>query len=517
MKKRLGSLLVATVLFLSLFTVVNPAESVFAAATVKAEVNASSLNVRAKASTSSKKLGALKKGKTVTISQEKSGWSKIPYGKTNGWVSSKYLTKIKTAKAAAASTSATKNGYVTATSLNLRSSTSTSSKSLASLKKGLLVNIKSTSGTWYKVYVPSTKKTGWVSKSYISTKKPVTAVKTEAIGTVYYVTASTLNIRKSASTSAAVVTTVKKNAKVTVSKISGKWASLKTADGKSGWASTSYLTKKAPVKKEPVEEAKPAEDSTEPDEDSEMYYVTSNGLNIRKESNTSAKVLVTLKKNEEVTLLEVNDDKWGKVLTTAGIIGWASMKYLTDEEPVRGVSGKVIVLDPGHGGTDPGAPGDSRKNFEKTLTLKTAKKLQSKLENAGATVIMTRTGDTSLSLTKRVEISGKYKADVFISIHYNASTSKTANGVDTFYYKTHVNEYQLAKCIQEEVIKATGMRNRGVKEGNFQVLRTNKQASILVELGFISNPDEEKVIITDAYQSKAATGIFNGLEKYFSL
>lgn len=134
MKKRLGSLLLATVLFLSLFTVVNPAESVLAAATVKAKVNASSLNVRAKASTSAKKLGTLKKGNTVTISQEKSGWSKIPYGKTYGWVSSKYLTKVKTAKAAAASV--TKNGYVTATSLNLRSSASTSSKTLATLKKG---------------------------------------------------------------------------------------------------------------------------------------------------------------------------------------------------------------------------------------------------------------------------------------------------------------------------------------------------------------------------------------------
>ncbi|MEK3798534.1 N-acetylmuramoyl-L-alanine amidase [Peribacillus sp. FSL H8-0477] len=512
MKKRLGSLLLATVLLLSLFTFVNPAESVSAAATVKAKVNASSLNVRAKASTSAKKLGALKKGNTVTISQEKSGWSKIPYGKTSGWVSSKYLTKVKTVKAASASV--TKNGYVTATTLNLRSSASTSSKTLATLKKGLLVNIKSTSGTWYKVYVPSTKKTGWVSKSYISTKKPVTAVKTEAKGTIYYVTASELNIRKSASPTAKVVTSVKKNAKVTVSKISGKWASLKTASGKSGWASTSYLTKKEPVKKEPVEEAKPAEDST-PDVDSEVYYVTSNGLNIRKAANTTAKVLTTVKKNEEVTLLEVNDDNWGKVLTTAGVIGWASMKYLTDEEPVRGVNGKVIVLDPGHGGSDPGAAG--KNNFEKTLTLKTAKKLQSKLENAGATVIMTRTGDTKPSLTDRVEISEKHKADVFISIHYNASTNKDANGVDTFYYKTHVNEYQLAKCIQEEVIKATGMKSRGVKEGNFQVIRTNKQASILVELGFISNPTEEKIIATDAYQTKAATGIFNGLEKYFNL
>lgn len=516
MKKRLGSLLLATVLFLSLFTVVNPAESVLAAATVKAKVNASSLNVRAKASTSAKKLGTLKKGNTVTISQEKSGWSKIPYGKTYGWVSSKYLTKVKTVKAAAASV--TKNGYVTATSLNLRSSASTSSKTLATLKKGLLVNIKSTSGTWYKVYVPSTKKTGWVSKSYINDKKPVTAVKTEAKGTVYYVTASTLNIRKSASTSAAVVTSVKKNDKVTVSKLSGKWASLKTASGKSGWANTSYLTKKAPVKKDPVEEAKPAEDSTEPDVDSGVYYVTANGLNIRKDANTTANVLTTVKKNDEVTLLEVNDDNWGKVLTTAGIVGWASMKYLTDEEPVRGVSGKVIVIDPGHGGTDGGTTGVSKKNNEKTLNLKTAIKLQSKLEDAGATVIMTRTGDTYPSLAKRVEISEKYKADVFISIHYNsAGTNQTANGVDTFYYKTNVNEYELAKCIQEEVIKATGMKSRGVKEGSFQVIRTNKQASILVELGFMSNPSEEKVIATDAYQTKAATGIFNGLEKYFNL
>ena len=239
--------LFATVFFISFFIITPHHNIAFSA--MKAKVNVNVLNVRENASVDSQKLGQLKKGKEVTISQEKDDWTKIKYSTSYGWVSSKYLTKT---KAKVVKTSL-KEGFVTVTSLNLRKSPSTSGVKLASLKNGEIVQIKSTSGDWYKVYVPSNKKTGWVSMSYITSEKttpketnsksvkkstPNNTVK----GTTYYVTANSLNIRKEPTTSSEKLAAVKKNEKVMVSQIEGNWGKITTASGKIGWASLSYLT-----------------------------------------------------------------------------------------------------------------------------------------------------------------------------------------------------------------------------------------------------------------------------------
>lgn len=426
MKKRIKFLLAATIIFVSVFMVTRPADSVFAA--FKAKVNTNLLNVREKPSVSSTNVGQLKKGKVVTISQEKDGWSKILFGKSYGWVSSKYLTKNLVVE------SSIKEGYVTATSLNLRTSASISSTKVATLSKGTLVNIKSSKSNWLQVYVPSSNTTGWVSQSYISDKNPITT-------------------DKNLITSPAIQGTI--------------------------------------------------------------YFVTTNGLNIRSEPTTAAEVLQTAEKNEELIVSEKKGN-WGKVTTASGVTGWASLSYLTTVKVLstNGLENKVIVIDAGHGGKDPGSSGEIYS--EKTLTLNTAKELEALLKAAGAKVIMTRAGDTYPTLSDRVNISRNNNADIFISIHFNSNNSKAASGIDTYYYGTNVNEKELANCIQEEVIKATGFKSRGVNEGDFQVIRTNKMAAVLVELGFISNPDEEKIIATKEYQVKAATGIVNGLEKYFN-
>lgn len=425
MNKRLIFLFSITFIFLSVLSIVRPADLVLAA--VKAKVNIDYLNVREKPSVDSKKLGQLKKGEEITISQEKNGWTKFSLGKSYGWVSSKYLLQTQAVKVSV------KQGFVTANSLNLRKFATTNSIKLASLKKGDLVQIKSTSGNWLEVYVPSNKKTGWVSTAYISVEKSL--------------------------------------------------------------PSATVLGKK--------------------------YYVIANSLNIRKEPKVTSEKLFAANKNEELLVTDVKDN-WGKVTNTAGKMGWASLSYLTLNIPakqtvhssINALKDKVVVIDAGHGGSDPGASGVN--NQEKTLTLNVAKELQRSLKDAGMKVIMTRDGDTYPTLTERVNVSHQYNADIFISIHFNSNNSKAANGIDTYYYSTHVNERDLAICIQEEVIKATGLKGRGVYEGNFQVIRTNANAAVLVELGFISNLNEEKVIASKDFQQKAATGIMNGLERYFS-
>ncbi|RFU63908.1 N-acetylmuramoyl-L-alanine amidase [Peribacillus glennii] len=454
MIKKITTILAATALTASLFIFSVPGTQ--ASASTQAKVNASILNIREKPGTTSKVLGTFKKGQVITAIQQQNGWTRVSFSGKNGWVSSKYLLPVK----AAAKTPA----------------------------------------------------------------KPATVTKPAT----YYVTAIALNIRKAPGTSSTVLTTVKKGEAVTFYEkkvISGKsWGRVKTASGKMGWASLSYLTSKAPAKPaskpapKPKPEPEPSTPTAEPDV---KYYVTgASALNIRKEPSTSSSVVTAVKKGEAVTFFEkkvVSGKSWARVKTASGKTGWASMSYLsTKRPPAYSVSGKTIVIDPGHGGSDPGAIGKG-KTQEKTINLQTANELKLLLQNAGAKVIMTRTSNTSrkLELSERVAISHKYKADVFISIHYNSASDDGATGIDTFYDKTYGNEAELAKSIQTELIKQTGMRDRGVKTAGFYVVKYNKVPSVLVELGFISNPNEEKLIATKAYQQKAARGIFNGLNKYF--
>ena len=241
------------------------------------------------------------------------------------------------------------------------------------------------------------------------------------------------------------------------------------------------------------------------------YYVISDTLNIRESGDASADIVDTSIRGDALTLTEI-DGNWGEVITEDGVTGWVNLTYVSSTAPSKGLEGKVIVLDPGHGGKDPGSHGD--RNNEKDLTLAIAKKVKAKLEAVGAKVVMTRTGDTYLSLSKRVKISENNHADVFISIHNNAGSS-SASGIETYFWKTNKDESKLASLVQKEIIKSTGMKNRGTAAGNFHVIRENTDSAILVELGFISNPDEENIIETSDFQNEAATGIVNGLEAYF--
>ena len=393
-------------------------------------------------------------------------------------------------------------GIVTASTLNVHEKASASSKKIGSLKKGTSVIIAKQQSSWSQITYKS--KTGWVSNKYISIKKTITVTKASTT-TKYYVTTNSLNIRKSATASSKVVATVHKGASVTYYSKSGNWAKVKTASSITGWVNMAYLSTTKPII-------------------TKTYYVTSDTLNVRTSGNASAKKLTTIYKGESVTYYSKSGN-WGKIKTKSGITGWVNMYYLSTTKPTTdlnvktvsntittGLTDKVIVLDPGHGGKDPGAIGEN--NNEKDLTLSTAKILKAKLEAAGAIVIMTRTGDTYPSLSERAKISNNNDADVFISLHYNAGSS-TANGIETYYSTSHENEKELASYVQEEVIKSTGLKSRGVKTADFTVIYANNNQAILVELGFISNPDEENIIETNSFQNKAATGIVNGLEAYF--
>lgn len=181
--------------------------------------------------------------------------------------------------------------------------------------------------------------------------------------------------------------------------------------------------------------------------------------------------------------------------------------------------GKTVVVDAGHGGADPGTSGSTGAH-EKTTTLIIAQLLEQKLRDSGYNVIMTRHRDEYIGLQERTEIANEAMADLFVSIHHNSmANNPVPNGIGTYYYRNYVSEETVtaASSIQQAVIKATGRSNRKIIPAGFYVLRETLMPAVLIELGFMSNPEEEQLILNSKFQEQSAEGIYQGIEKYFAL
>lgn len=171
-----------------------------------------------------------------------------------------------------------------------------------------------------------------------------------------------------------------------------------------------------------------------------------------------------------------------------------------------------VFLDPGHGGEDPGAIGSIYR--ESDLNLQIAELVKLKLEDKGIQVKMSRTGDTTLTLEQRANMSNDYDPDVFVSIHQNSYSDSNANGIETYYHKNKQYDKPLSDDIQTNLIAETNGKNRGVKSANFGVLRMSEDTASLVECGFISNEEEEQKLASAEYQDEVATAISNAIEQY---
>ncbi|MCB5224540.1 MAG: N-acetylmuramoyl-L-alanine amidase [Candidatus Cloacimonadaceae bacterium] len=217
-----------------------------------------------------------------------------------------------------------------------------------------------------------------------------------------------------------------------------------------------------------------------------------------------------------------------------------------------------VVLDPGHGGKDPGAVGKNKVR-EKDLNLSVALFLRTMLQQElGVEVLMTRSEDVYMSLSSRTKFATDRKADIFVSIHTNASTNRSAKGIETYYLSTRsttdsravealengvVELYEgaeaqkkydaldfilsdmsqteylessntLASLVQRNMVSGSQGKDRGVKQANFYVLRGAFMPAILVEMGFISNPEEEALLANPEYQERMARTIFEGIKRF---
>ncbi|HHX50112.1 MAG TPA: N-acetylmuramoyl-L-alanine amidase, partial [Clostridia bacterium] len=193
------------------------------------------------------------------------------------------------------------------------------------------------------------------------------------------------------------------------------------------------------------------------------------------------------------------------------------------------IKGKTIVIDPGHGSLQPGGwsdPGAVGPNgvYEKDIVLDIGLKVAELLTQEGAAVVLTRTGNTVLSLGERAQVANEINADLFVSIHANASTSPSLTGTATYYYAPWSTQLgtqraareKLARYVQQELVQELQRRDIGTLEENFSVLRNTSMPSILVETAFISNLEEERLLSQEAFRQKAAQAVVRGIIRFFA-
>lgn len=197
------------------------------------------------------------------------------------------------------------------------------------------------------------------------------------------------------------------------------------------------------------------------------------------------------------------------------------------------VNNKVIILDAGHGGIDPGKLSNDKLILEKDINLAITLKLRELLEASGALVVLTREDDSSLyvedgnkttrqkyneNLKNRKKIIQESNANMFVSIHSNAFTESKYYGAQTFYPKSEEDSCELSKIIQTELKRVVdNTNNREIKPTeDIYVLKDNEIPSVLIECGFLSNDKEAKLLNDEKYQEKIAWAIYVGIQKYFS-
>lgn len=488
-KRLIVALSISMIIFISLPKMMNKVS----AATQSGQVTATSLNVRTGPSTGFGRVLTLKKGNAVTISDQKNGWYKVKYGSKIGWTSAKYIKIAKTTTPSTATSSKTSlTGTITDSVLNVRTGPSTSYKVITSLKKGTKITILEQKNGWYKI--KTSKGYGWLSGNYVkltSTVKPPTT-----------------------------------NSKPSTTSPKPPTISKPTNTTPSGGNSSQSNVNNGGTPPSPNPET-PSPGTTTPVPSVKYGKVTSPDLNVRKGPSTSYQVIKALNIG---TIVTINSEKDGWYQITSGTItGWVSVKYIQNINNVDlDLKNFVLVIDPGHGGSDPGTSFKTSSGItlkESAIVLSVSKYLKSYLVAMPIKSYFTRETDVYPSLSQRVSFAKSKQADLYLSIHINATPSHGGYGTETYYYGLNKtgsaaqklqDSTQFADFVQKRLTEKLKLKDRGTKSGNFHVIRETSMASILTELGYIDNPADNVKLASSYWQKEAAKGIYLGILDYLT-
>lgn len=471
---------------------------------ITAQANTDQLRVRSGPGTSFRIIGSLNKGQAVSILEENENWLKISAAIGEGWVAREYIDS----KTSNSNNSIEENnnksigsGIVTDT-LNIRKEPSSTGSVIGKLSKGTSITVFSKKNNWLEIKYSGQR--AWVSSDFVQMgSQSQQSSKAGSIGTV---TASNLSVRNSSSLNSEIIGSVSKGQKFTILDEVNDWVKIEFQPGNIGWAAGWYFNK------DNVKSSQIAKDS--------KVTILHSGTNIRKDPTTQSNVVQRAKEGESFPIIGVEND-WYEIKLSNGTNGFIAGWLVTTNGTGPGIEKqgaaghlkyKTIVIDPGHGGIDNGATGASG-TLEKELTLRTAQLLSDKLKAAGANVFLTRSNDSYLPLPSRVRLANVHQSDAFISLHYDSNLDRSIRGMTGYYY--HSYQKKLAEYVYNGANSQTRLKSRGVRSGDYHVVRENQRAAVLMELGYLSNSAEEMTLNSGQFQENAASGIYNGLARYF--
>ncbi|WP_078429742.1 N-acetylmuramoyl-L-alanine amidase [Alkalihalobacterium alkalinitrilicum] len=232
-------------------------------------------------------------------------------------------------------------------------------------------------------------------------------------------------------------------------------------------------------------------------------------LNVRSGPGSSHPVIGALANGTSVTIINELNGWYQIEFSNHNGAAYVSADFI--EIQSHSANGKYTVfIDAGHGGTDPGALG--RVSTEANLVLSISNKIINLLENDPTiNVHYSRKDDSTVALGDRPKLANAVNADLFLSVHANAATG-TATGTETWMSKSIDRPF--AEIVHQHLIKATGLRDRGLKTSSFRVLRDTNMPAALIEVGFIDNPSEETLLLNNNFQNRVATAMYNAIKEY---
>lgn len=323
---------------------------------------------------------------------------------------------------------------------------------------------------------------------------------------------------------ATVLTSVDKNAKYQILHQADGWAQIQLS-GEVGWVKQSEIditpgTMAYDQNTEVTEEEQATYDDFLTDYELTVT-ATADGVNIRSAPNTDSEILTKGALNEQFAYIG-QENEYYHVRTVDGtegyLVNWLSESDSTAmadaasaAEATSTLAGRTIVLDPGHGGIDPGAVTDGL--YEKEVTLQTALTVKERLEEAGVNVIMTREDDSDVALSDIPYTANQADADLMISFHYDAIETTGASGTTAYYYGD--DSIPVAQAIQGQLMEQLPLESNGVKFGDFQVIRDLAGQGVLLELGYMSTPSDVAVFSQEEYWDQVADSIYNALTIYY--
>lgn len=468
-----------------------------------------------------------------------------------------------TGQACAAGQEALVNGSV----VNIRSDAGADKKIISSVTKGSRLAVLDKKGDWYKVQLANGS-IGWIAGWLVTVQntpatQPKSSDQSASNNKQLLVKGNMVNVRNGPGTTHNVLTQVSRGEKLPLLDKLGDWYKVQLPGGKLGWI-VAWYTEEEKTQQNDNSPSVPnsGQQSKVPDVLTKINIKEEDGITKVKITGGNELIYNIFKLREPDRLvIDIQEVQPGDILSNQDInskavyrvrIGWFSrdpdvVRLVFDLKdraayrlPIPGdqntveleiyipdtkssLEGEIIVLDPGHGGADPGAIGPGGLVMEKDANLDVTCKVAQLLSDLGAKVILTRQDDKEVDLYERSAMANSKGAALFVSIHMNANNSPALAGTTTYYLRTaETNGLQrqeksriLADEVQSQLVKTLGLEDKGIRQADFAVLRTTSMPAILIEVAFLSNPAEEKLIAKEQFRKEAASAIVEGISNYF--